>query len=224
MFKLVAQLFPDTQSTALRALASASASAAVAAAADFLEKTIGHFYRQPAEQSPAQGQQQLRSKEQAPLQQNQRGGWVPKSKAAFIQIPSGLFQCGCNRPNGKPGCVLHAHCLPRVPGGRVVIYLMPALACGGPLTHPLAWFALPCPAAGALRPLLLRTDAAGAGRHRRGALLRHRRRLQEGRAGVDWRPGIWLNYRGLQHRHDPAQRRLCDNVSARWSRGQRYPI
>ena len=70
-----------------------------------MEKTIGHFYRQPAEQSPTQGQQQLRAKEQAPQQQKQAGGWVPKSKAAFIQIPQDFFNVDATDPMVSLCCV-----------------------------------------------------------------------------------------------------------------------
>ena len=90
-----------------------AASVAAAAAADFLEKTIGHFYCQPEEQSPAQGQQQqqLRPKEQTLLQQKQAAGWVPKSKAAFIQIPQDFFNVDATDPMVSFGVMLHAHCL-----------------------------------------------------------------------------------------------------------------
>ena len=39
--------------------------------------------------------------------------------------------------------------------------------------------------------------------------------LQAGHPGQHWWPGLWQHHGGLQHRHAPAELRLCHHVSAR---------
>ena len=95
---------------------------------DFLEKAIGHFYRR---QQPPSGRQkslqqvssfgalvdlpppQQQQMEEGRLQRRQLGageaaggglGWVPKSKAAFLQIPQDYFNVDANDPMVSPCC------------------------------------------------------------------------------------------------------------------------
>jgi hypothetical protein len=87
-----------------------------AAPADFLEKTIGHFYSQGPQQASPQGQQELQEK-QGPG----AGSWEPKSKAAFLQTPQDFFNVDAADPMVSQGCVRYGLCLPYVMSGRAAL-------------------------------------------------------------------------------------------------------
>jgi hypothetical protein len=105
---------------------------------DFLEKTIGHFYRKAPPPSARQRsmqqvssfgtlvdlpqmekqlQEKQRQMEEGRLARRKLGvgeagggglGWVPKSKAAFLQIPQDYFNVDANDPMVGPCCACFA--------------------------------------------------------------------------------------------------------------------
>jgi hypothetical protein len=103
---------------------------------DFLEKTIGHFYRKaPPPSARQRSMQQVSSfgtladlpqlekqqqMEEGRLARRKLGvreaagsglGWVPKSKAAFLQIPQDYFNVDANDPMVSQCCACFAMCV-----------------------------------------------------------------------------------------------------------------
>lgn len=127
--------------------------------------------------------------------QLQKGQWLPKSKAAFIQTPQDFFNVDASDPVRLPaalwtimGALSSCRYLCQAVG-PVTRRLFAAHSSSSPSTSPQS------PTAdGALRPLLLRAHAARPGRHRRRALLRHGGGVPPRRAGVHWRAELRLHH------------------------------